>query len=131
VKIVFDTNVLLAAFATRGLCETLFESCLAEHEIVLSPPILDEFREHLAGKFKLPAARVNEIVAFLKAECSQVEPTPVPKNACRDPDDLLILGTAIAAKANCIVTGDKDLLTLGDYERVAIVAPRALYDRLK
>ena len=130
-KVVLDSNVLLAAFGTRGLCEALLEACLAGHIVYLSMPILDEVNEHLTGKFKITPVRAHEILSFLKAECVLVRPAVVPSDACRDPDDLMVLGTALAADAECLVTGDKDLLSLKRYQDVLVLSPRAFYDRLK
>ena len=59
-----------------------------------------------------------------------VEPKDVPRDACRDPDDLPILGTLLAAEADCLVTGDKDLLDLKEFQSVPILSPRTLHDRL-
>jgi putative PIN family toxin of toxin-antitoxin system len=131
VKVVLDTNVLLAAYGTRGLCEAVLTACLAAHDVYVSEPILEELKEHLGGKFKLPATRIDEILDFLKAECTLVKPDAVPNDACRDPDDLAVLGTALAAEADCIVTGDKDLLILKRYKMISIFSPRAFYQRLK
>jgi putative PIN family toxin of toxin-antitoxin system len=130
VKVVLDSNVLLAALGTRGLCEALLEACLAEHEPYISNPILDELKKHLHRKFKMTPARVLEIVTFLRSEFTLVVPAQVPTDACRDPNDLMVLGTAISARADCIATGDKDLLVLGEYERIPILTPRRLYDLL-
>jgi predicted nucleic acid-binding protein len=58
-----------------------------------------------------------------------VEPTEVPVAACRDSSDLMVLGTAIAGSAECIVTGDKDLLVIRNFGEVAILSPRAFYQR--
>ena len=55
-RVVLDTNVLLAASATRGLCELVLSECVQHHSIIISEPILTEFRDHLVGKFKLPDA---------------------------------------------------------------------------
>jgi putative PIN family toxin of toxin-antitoxin system len=129
VKVVFDTNVLLAAFATTGLCAALWEICLTAHQIFLSEPILDEVRDHLP-KFKVPADRMEEIINFLRLESSLVIPATVPSGACRDPDDLIILGTALAAGADSIVTGDQDLLVLKVYQGIVISSPRHLYGLL-
>ncbi len=129
-KVVLDSNVLLAAFATRGLCEAVMAVCLDQHEIVLSEGILDEVSRHLAGKFKMPPVRVQEIVTFLREHASLVTPADVPPNACRDSDDRFVLGTAAAGAADCLVTGDDDMLSLGEFESIPILAPRAFYDRL-
>ena len=129
-KIVLDSNVTLAAFATRGLCEAVMAVCLDRHEIILSEAILDEVLGHLAGKFKMPPARVEEIARFLREHAQVVLPVDVPLNACRDPDDRVVLGTAVAGEAAFLVTGDDDLVTLKQYQTVHIVTPRAFYDRL-
>jgi putative PIN family toxin of toxin-antitoxin system len=131
VKVVLDSNVLLAAFGTRGLCEALLEVCLAEHELYISNPIIEELKEHLPGKFKMIPSRVLEVVTFLKSEFNFVEPAKVARDVCRDPDDLMVLGTAIAAAADCIVTGDKDLLVLGKHNGIPILSPRNFYDQVK
>jgi putative PIN family toxin of toxin-antitoxin system len=129
VKVVLDTNVLLAAFATRGLCEAIVSVCLLDHDIVISEPILVEFRRHLQGKFKVPKARIEEIVELVRDKAKIVVPAKVPQNACRDKDDLAVLGT-LAAGGECLVTGDRDLLELGQYDSRPILSPRSFYDRL-
>ena len=130
-KVVLDTNVLLAGFATRGLCEAVVSICLDHHVTILSQVILHETAEHLVGKFKLPAAMVRERVAFLRDHAEMVEPALVPTDACRDPEDLPILGTALAGSADCLITGDAVLLTLGSYRGIPILSPRAFHDRLR
>jgi len=130
VKIVLDTNVILAAFATRGLCEAVMTVCLDRHEIALCESILAETARHLAGKFRLPASRTDELVAFLREHAEMVAPAELPPDACCDPDDLAVLGAAVAANADCVVTGDKDLLSLGHYRGIPILTPRGFYDQL-
>jgi len=129
-KVVLDTNVLLAAFGTRGLCEALLEVCLESHEIVLSEYILAELRKHLIGKFKMPTRQANDIVGFLREHGTLVKPTKLPKDACRDSDDIPVLGTAIAGGAESLVTGDGDLLSLKNFQKIPILSPRAFYDSI-
>lgn len=130
-RVVFDSNVLIAAFATRGLCHALFELCLQAHEPVVGEGILDEVAEKLKAKIKLPAAMVRDIRGFLGEHCLVERPVPVPPGLCRDPEDLAILGVAAASRAAFLVTGDADLLVLDRYHETEIVSPRALYDRLR
>lgn len=129
-RVVLDTNVLLATFGTRGLCEALFSACLEGHEIVASEHILGELRRHLTGAFRMPARRADEIVAFVREHAELVAPVPIPATACRDPDDLPILGTGVAARADLLVTGDRDLLELKRHSGIRIVTPRECYERL-
>ena len=68
-KIILDTNVIIAAFATRGLCSAVFELCLDRFEVVLSEAILKETFTHLNGKIRLPPAQCEAIVSYLRANC--------------------------------------------------------------
>jgi len=130
VRVVFDANVLVAAFAARGLCADLFESCLGAHECATSASILEETEDALRRKIRLPAPRAAAIRSFLEEHLHLVTPVTVEADSCRDPDDLVVLGTAIAAGAECVVSGDKDLLALGSFRGIAILSPRALWDRI-
>lgn len=128
-KIVLDTNVLIAAFATRGLCEALFEHCLENHEIVLSEQLLTEVGGKLRSKLRLPEKTAEDILGFLRDHSTIWEPSEVPADACRDADDLAVLGTAEAARASYIVTGDQDLLVLETFREIPILTPRKFWDR--
>jgi uncharacterized protein len=130
VRVVLDTNVLLAAFTTRGLCEAVLAVCLDGHQIILSEPILAETSKHLAGKFKMPAAQARQIIEFLRENAELVEPQPVPADSCRDPKDLVVLGAAEAGHADCLISGDEDLLILKQFKAIRILSPRAFYDQL-
>jgi len=50
-KIVLDANVIVAAFASRGLCESIFEVCLSEHELILCEDLLDEIERNLQFRY--------------------------------------------------------------------------------
>jgi uncharacterized protein len=131
VRVVLDTNVLLAAFAARGLCESLVLACLRSHTVVLSEHILGELTEHLRGKLRMSVADAAAIATLLREYSELVEPAPMPPGTCSDPDDVPVLGTAVAGRAEALVTGDRDLLKLGKIEGVPILSPRELYDRLQ
>lgn len=66
-KVCLDTNVLVAAFATRGLCADVLRAVLAEHELVTGEVILAEFRRTLTTKLMAPADRVAMAEASLSA----------------------------------------------------------------
>jgi predicted nucleic acid-binding protein len=57
-----------------------------------------------------------------------VNPIDVAADVCRDPNDLPILGTAVAGNADYVVTGDQDLLMLKSYLGITIISPREFYD---
>lgn len=126
-KVILDTNVIIAAFATRGLCSALFELCLDRFEVVLSEAILKETATHLKGKLKLPEAQCNMIDAYLRSNCSVSDIEEPDPSACRDKNDLHVLGLAQHVSADFIVTGDKDLLELIRYGDTEIVTPREFW----
>ena len=130
-KIVLDANVVVAAFASRGLCESILELCLHNHEIILCEELLDEILRNLRKKIKLPISIVEEIGELLREYANMVRPVPLASDLCRDPDDVKILGLAVVANVDCIVTGDKDLLILEKFQGIPILTPRSFYDRLR
>ena len=129
-KIVLDANVIIAAFATHGLCESIMEVCLNEHEISLSDDLLDEILRNLRHKIKLPPGVVENIGTFLREHSNISIPASLASDVCRDPDDIRILGLAVASNADYIVTGDKDLLILKSFQGIPILDPRAFSDIL-
>ncbi len=122
-KVVFDTNVLIAAFIARGACSDVFEHCARRHEIVISDFILNELRQHLVEKFNFSSEEAEEVTRLVSERATVVMPVALGDSICRDPDDDVILGTAIAAGADCILTGDADLLVIGRFQAVDIVRP--------
>lgn len=129
-RIVLDTNVIVAAFATRGICSEVFEVCLSEHTIIVSEHILSEVKEKLQSKIKLPKDITHDIIGYLKESAEICEPRHVPLGICRDKDDLKIIGTALSGNADFIITGDDDLLTIRKYAKTKIVSPRKFWDYL-
>ena len=124
-KIVLDANVVIAAFASRGLCESIVELCLHSHEIVLCEELIDEILRNLRQKIKLPNYIVEDIGELLREHSHMISPIPLATDLCRDPDDVRILGLAVAANVDCIVTGDKDLLILEKFQGIPILTPRS------
>ncbi len=122
-RIVLDTNVLIAAYATRGQCHELLEHCIRAHVLVSSPVLLTELREKLTRKLKFSSESADELMTLLHPRFELVDPLPLHPPACRDPDDDWVLATAIAGNCRCIVTGDKDLLVLHPFRAVAIIPP--------
>jgi uncharacterized protein len=127
-RVVLDANVLIAAYAARGLCEAILELCIANDDIFLTAAILADVRKKLVRRIKLPAETADEIVSFLKANSEVVSPSEVPPGVCRDPDDNDILGAAKTTGADFIITGDDDLLVVGEYAGAKIVKPRQYWE---
>ena len=66
-RVVLDSNVLLAALVRAGLCETVLQISLAAHDLVISEHILKEVQKNLTRKFGIPEKDASEIVRFLRA----------------------------------------------------------------
>jgi len=123
-RVVLDTNVLIASFVARGVCTDVFERVINEHELFLSPHILREFERVMAVKMSLNRDRVQRAVALLERKASVLEPVPLDTPVCRDSNDDPVLALARDCNADCLVTGDDDLLILTTFERTRIISPR-------
>ena len=122
-RVFFDTNVLIAAFVSRGVCSEVFEHCLVGHVVCTSKPVLAEFRRTLEGKFDFRKSNTRRAVAFLRENSKQIGHKPLPSPVSRDLDDDLILAAAAEGEVDCILSGDKDLLDLKEYEGIPILKP--------
>ena len=130
-RVVLDTNVIVAAFAARGLCAEVFEVCVSGHSIVLSEHILSETQDKLIKKVKLTKKAALAIIDYLRGIAEIVIPVLLDKSICRDKGDVIIIGTAISGLANFIITGDEDLLILKTYKDVKIVTPRQFWSSIR
>ena len=128
-RVVFDTNVLYAAFATKGFCEEVLDEAAGECVIIWSNALREEFEAVLA-RHKMGAGTRAALAAYVEL-CEFVEPEALPKQVCRDKDDDVVLATALCGKADLIVTGDDDLLELETYERIRILSPREFLELLE
>jgi predicted nucleic acid-binding protein len=72
VRVFLDRNVLVSAFAARGICADLFEVILREHELVIGQNVLRELSKALRDKIRLPATRSSEIAEFVTGEAVMV-----------------------------------------------------------
>lgn len=127
-KVVLDSNVIVAAFAARGLSGALFELCLDRHTIITSEFILAEVHRAFAQKLKMPQTAISKIEGYLREICILSLFDKITKNICRDKDDNNIIALAVSAAADFIITGDKDLLVLKKYQSVRIVSPREFWE---
>ena len=123
-RIVIDTNVLISAeISISSASRRLRDKIIVDHEITLSNAILQELARTLSDKFGFDGTSVSEITDGLIRVAEIVEPVIFETQICRDPDDDAILGTAVAGNADCIVTGDSDLLVLERFQGVDIISP--------
>ena len=130
-RVFLDTNVLVSAFATRGLCADLVELVLLEHDLVVGRQVLGELNKALVAKLKLSPARAKAIVDFVSGEAAQLIEQADMAMVRADPADARVLGEALVAKAAVFVTGDAALVALSAIEDMEIVSPRGFWEKVK
>lgn len=132
-RIFLDTNVVVSALSTRGICSDILRIIVSEYDLLLSETVLRELRRVLSGKFGVPADAVAEAEQFLREEAAAVVHggRPQPEVTLRDPDDVAIVEEAVAANADLLVTGDRDLLDVAAQMPVIVVSPREFWTSLR
>ena len=128
-KVFLDSNVLVAAFATRGLCRDLLAQLILKHEPMLAEPVLVETRRVLTGKLGMPGARVERLLGRLRRYHVDRLPLDAIDVDVRDPNDVEIVRYAIACGADVLVSGDRDLLEA--VLPIRLLSPRALWQALR
>ena len=129
-RIILDTNVVVSAFATRGLCADLFHVIVAEHELVLGETVLAEVSRVLSDKLRLPKNHVDDLEAFLRRQATVVKGPRSHAAQGLDSPDARVLSEAVAGAPDVLVSGDGDLLELVN-SPVRLVSPRGLWDVLR
>jgi uncharacterized protein len=131
VRIALDSSALIAAHISRaGVCAELLEDVLLPHELVTSEFILEELNRKLTEKFRFPVRDANQVAAFLRRVGIVVLPADLPPDACRDPTDLPVLGTAVAGECSLLISVDRDLLELKIIDDMPIVRPGEYWQRV-
>jgi putative PIN family toxin of toxin-antitoxin system len=125
-RVIFDTNVFLRALINpKGVNARLVQS-LDRFILVVSPAIIEEVAEVLSRPELLGVKGIRKLDADRLVELLRKAPVVFPTETvtvCRDPDDDKFLEAALAAKAEYLVTGDKDLRDIGEYACVKIRFP--------
>lgn len=130
-RVFLDTNVLVSAFATRGLCADLFRLVIAEHELVVGEVVLQELRRVLTERFRVPPDHVQSVEDLLRSYEVAAVPPEIDGVRVRDESDRWVLASARAASADVLVTGDADLLAVTGEAGLRIVTPRELWTLLR
>ncbi len=125
-RVVFDTNIFISALAIPGgMAEKALLRVIAGHdELVISPQIIKEVLSVLSAKFGRDREALSHVAVILSEVGELVEP-PLTVHVLKDNPDNRILECACFGKADAIVTGDKEMLRLGEYHRIKIVSLRA------
>ena len=122
-KVVFDTNIFISAFViTNGEAEKAVLKIVNRADILLiSKDILDETLTVLARKFGYDREALSH-TAVLLSEIAEIIKPSIRINILKDEPDNKILECAVAGNAGIIVTGDKEMLKLGEYKDIKIIS---------
>jgi putative PIN family toxin of toxin-antitoxin system len=131
-RCVLDTNVIVSATLLAGsVPRQAFDKALDAGTILMSAPVLLELAEVLGrrrlNKYLREEERMRFLVALLK-ETELVEITEAV-NDCRDAKDNKFLELAVSGRADCVVSGDEDLLVLNPFRGIPILTPREFVSR--
>jgi uncharacterized protein len=121
-RVVFDSNVLIAALLfPEGRAAAAVENILdGSDELVLSPPILREILSVLARKFSRDREELSRVAVVL-GEMGEIVNPSRRLTVFRDEPDNRILECAVEGKTDVIVTGDKAMLALGEYQGIRLI----------
>jgi predicted nucleic acid-binding protein len=125
------TNVLARSAATRGLCAYFLREVLASHNPFISEQVLSELKSDLRLKFGVGQDLIDDFIWLLRQHTVLSQQAGLPKVRTARQGDLPILGSAIAARAELLVTGDKYLLDLGGIEGLEILSPQQFWEKLE
>lgn len=136
-RIVIDTNLTISAFVWGGLPLQLFNQTVENRiPILISQGMIDElemtlrkpkFESYLIARNLTVEGIVSRVMAMTEPVTSAI----IPSLVVRDPKDQLILAAAIGGKASHIVSGDKDLTSLGKYQTIIILTAAEFLALLK
>ncbi len=121
-RTVFDTNIFISAFAIPGgNAERAYRQALrGQFELATSIAILTEASRVLKIKFDWSDDKISRLLRSISKVAKVIKPT-VHLDVLKDEPDNRILECTIEAEADSVVTGDRDLLSLGSYEGISII----------
>jgi uncharacterized protein len=128
-RAVLDTNVLISALFWGGTPRQVVDLAVSGHfQAVTSPELLAELTSVLADDFDVPQDKLDLVLRDVLSYAEVVAVLEEPTIPVRDLADVKVLACALAGRADCIVTGDRDLLALPPLPEVQILTPRAFLD---
>ena len=135
-RLVLDTNTAVSGLIWGGVPGRLIDAAAAgKTQIISSVPLLDELHDVLCRKkftaqLKEQGVDAADLFEGYAALVQLVIPAGIGPVIIADPDDDIVLATAVACSAHGIVSGDAHLLGIGEFRGIAIVTPAAAVSRL-
>lgn len=128
-----DSNVIVSGFAFRRGNPYEILSRLGRDEIVvyISPFILEEVARALRESFDTAKADIKAAVGFLRQRCHEVNPPPYASLAELSPEDNRVVDCAVDGKVDYLVTGDRAVQKISEFEGISVVSPAQFIDILR
>lgn len=136
VRLVLDTNTAVSGLIWGGVPGRLIDAAAAgKMQILSSVPLLDElhdvlFRKKFAAQLAEQAVDAADLFEGYAALVQLVVPAVIGPVILADPDDDIVLATAVACGADLIVSGDAQLLGIGEFQGIPVLTPSAAVSRL-
>ena len=130
-RVFLDTNVIVGAAATRGLCADVLREALAHHDLIASEVLLGEIHKVLATKLGVSMELASEVVALIRESSFLSEPSGAVDVSIGSDEDRALIQAAVAGRAELFVTGDRELLEIARSGQMEIVSPRVFWERIR
>ncbi len=136
-RVVLDSVVAVSAFLTKGLTADLVSQCQENVNLYTAEEILQEIRyvllekPHIRSRYTYSSNTVETFINYLRDISMVVTQLPKIRVIERDPKDDMIIACAVAASANYIISRDRDLLDLGNYQQIQIITPKEFMQILR
>lgn len=132
-RVVLDTNVLLSAILFAGTPGRILDAWRAgQVELVMAPDIVDEYvraGDKLEERYPDPDVDIQPIIALVVQHAKVVPINLLPTPGCDDPDDDKLLARTLVSGTEIVVSGDKKLRAVSDYEGIRVLTPRQLVEQ--
>ncbi len=129
-RAVLDTNIVVSSYLSSTGAPGRIRAALEQHrfDLVVSEPLLDEYTRALnyprvVARHRLTAGEIAEQVDGIRRIAALVALADLPNVIPEGPEDNKVVATAVAGSAHYIVTGDDDLLRMGEYEGIQVLSP--------
>jgi uncharacterized protein len=135
-RVVLDTNTIISGLFWGGVPWQVYRAAFAEHYILLTTDaMIDELKDVLNRPKFAPSLAVfkrsaDEILTEYLEIAELVTAAEIPTDVVRDPKDRAVLACAVGGNANCIISGDKDLLVLRTYQNISILTATPFLSQL-
>jgi len=129
-KIVIDSNVFISSFFWGGHPREVFERVInGFDELYITDEIIAEITSVMNNsKFNANSIEIEDYVKIIEKYSKKIVSKNVSKTISRDKNDDKILQCGLDGNVDFIVTGDKDLLVLKEYETIKIIKPKDYLD---